>query len=126
LAVNELFVNLSPYRVDHRYFKVFVGAPAFVAPVLSKLFAVNDSLSVSIELNAYPIPHWNAVFHVEEELLHGDRFGSGMSGEPFLVSKKPAQGVGGLAAIIPLRVGRKRPGEAEHLATQFKKFRHGV
>ena len=65
--MNELFVNLSPKRIDHRYLKILIVAQAFVAPVLGKLFAVKDRLSIGVELNADLIPHGNAVLHIEEK-----------------------------------------------------------
>ena len=85
-------MNLSPYRIGHRYFKIFVVAEAFVAPVLGKLLAVDDRFGVSIELNASLIPHRNAIFHIEQKLLHGIDFGCGVSGEPRLVSEEASLG----------------------------------
>jgi hypothetical protein len=72
LPVNELAVNLPSKRVDHAYLKVLIVGEATVAPVLGKLFAVDDRLSVGAELNADAISHRNAVFHIKEKSLHGD------------------------------------------------------
>jgi hypothetical protein len=109
--VNELFVNLSPKRIDHRYLKVLIVAEAFVSPVLSKLFAVKDRLSVGAELNADLIPHRNAIFHIEEELLHGGHFGCGVSRQPRLVLKQITKRHSGFPALIPLGSDWKQPGK---------------
>ena len=69
--MNELAVNLLSKRVDHAYLKVLIVGEATVAPVLGKLFAVDDRLSVGAELNADAISHRNAVFHIKEKSLHG-------------------------------------------------------
>ena len=69
--MNELAVNLPSKRVDHAYLKVLIVGEATVAPVLGKLFAVDDRLSVGAELNADAISHRNAVFHIKEKSLHG-------------------------------------------------------
>jgi hypothetical protein len=69
--VNELAVNLPSKRVDHAYLKVLIVGEATVAPVLGKLFAVDDRLSVGAELNADAISHRNAVFHIKEKSLQG-------------------------------------------------------
>src|SRR6478752_2189152 len=71
LAVDKLPMNLAPERIDHGYLQVPVVSQAFVAEVLGKFFAVSDRFRICLELNADSVPHRNAVFHIEEKLLHG-------------------------------------------------------
>jgi hypothetical protein len=67
--VNELSVDLSPEGIDHGNLKVFIIAQTAIPPMLGKLLGVRDCFRVCIELDADAVPHRNAVFHVEEELL---------------------------------------------------------
>jgi hypothetical protein len=70
LPVNELAINLSPKRIDHRYLKVLVVAEALVAEVLGNFFAMPDRFGICLELDPNCIPMRDAIFHVEEKLLH--------------------------------------------------------
>ena len=70
LAVNELAVNFASRRVYHGYLEVLIVAKAVVAEVLRKQPAVSDRFDVAVELDSDPVPHRNAVFHIEEECLH--------------------------------------------------------
>jgi hypothetical protein len=63
-------MNFTPQRVDHGYLKVLIVAQAVVAPMPGKLFGMDNSFRIRLEFNADPVPHWNAVFHIEEKLLH--------------------------------------------------------
>jgi hypothetical protein len=87
LPMNELAVNLSAKRVDHGYLQFLVVSQAAIAHVLCKLFAVLNRLSVARELNADAVPHRNAVFHIEEELLHGWSILGCVGCHPSLTSK---------------------------------------
>jgi hypothetical protein len=69
--MNELAMNLAADRVDDGYLQFLVVSQAAVADVLRKLFAVLDRFGVARELNADAVPHRDAVFHIEEKLLHG-------------------------------------------------------
>jgi hypothetical protein len=69
--MNELAMNLAAERVHNGYFEVFIVSQAAVADVLCKLLAVQDRFGVALELDANQVPHRNAVFHIEEECLHG-------------------------------------------------------
>jgi hypothetical protein len=69
--VHELAVNFSPERINYSYFKVFVVAQTAVAYMLCKLFAMDDRFGIALELNADPVPHRNAVFHIKEKCVHG-------------------------------------------------------
>jgi hypothetical protein len=71
LAVNKLAINLSPAFVDDRYLKFLIVPQAVIAKILRDLLAVLDCFSVRVEFNADPVSHRNAVFHIEEILLHG-------------------------------------------------------
>jgi hypothetical protein len=115
--VNKFAMNLPSKRVNHGYLKVFIIAEATVAPVLGKLFAVNDRLSVGAELNANLIPHRNAVFHIKEKLLHGDHFGCCccVDCQPSLGLKQLTKRHSDLSAIISLRSRWKRPGKPQHV-----------
>jgi hypothetical protein len=70
LPVNELAVNLSPKRIDHRYLKVLVVAEALVAEVLDNFFAMPNRFGICLELDPNDISMRDAIFHVEEKLLH--------------------------------------------------------
>jgi hypothetical protein len=52
LAMNELAMNLSTKRVDHRYLKVLIVGEAIVAKVLIKFFAMHDCFGAGHEFNA--------------------------------------------------------------------------
>jgi hypothetical protein len=75
--MNELAINLSPKRVDYRYFEVLIVGEAVVAKVLSKFLAVHDRFGAGHEFNACAVSHGNAVLHVKEKCLH--------SGQPCFV-----------------------------------------
>jgi hypothetical protein len=81
LAVHELAVNFASRRVDHGYLEVLIVAKAVVAEVLRKHPAVRDRFNVAAEFYSDPVPHRNAVFHIEEECLHCPRLGTGSSRE---------------------------------------------
>jgi hypothetical protein len=68
--MNELAMDLSPATVNDRYFKVLIIQQAAIAEVLCKLFAVLDSLLVILKIDADPISHRDAIFHIEKECLH--------------------------------------------------------
>ena len=70
LPVNELAINLSPKRIDHRYLKVLVVAEALVAEVLGNFFAMPNRFCICLELDPNYISMRDAIFHVEEKLLH--------------------------------------------------------
>jgi hypothetical protein len=72
-------MNFASKRVYHGYLKFLIVSEAAIANVLRKLFAMDDCVSVSLELKADTVSHWNAVFHVKEKGLHGyfTCFGSG-------------------------------------------------
>jgi hypothetical protein len=124
--VNKLAVNLPSKRVNHGYLKVLVVAEATLAPVLDKLFAVKDCLGVGVKLNANLVPHRNAIFHIEEKLLHGDHFDCCVGCQPSLVLKQLTKRHGDLSALIPLRSDWKQPGKPQHLAARVNKIRHGL
>jgi hypothetical protein len=71
LPVNVLAMNLATGRIDYRYLKVLIVAQASFAEVLSKHFAVLDSLQVAFKVDPDPVSHRHAIFHIEEEFLHG-------------------------------------------------------
>jgi hypothetical protein len=71
LPMDELAMNFSPERVHHGDFKVLIVAEAAIANMLCKLFAMDDRFGIALKLNADPIPHRNAVFHIKEKCLHG-------------------------------------------------------
>jgi hypothetical protein len=70
LPVNELAINLSPKRIYHRYLEVLVVAQALVAEVLGDFFAMPDRFCIRPELDPDGISMRDAVFHIEEKLLH--------------------------------------------------------
>jgi hypothetical protein len=70
LPVNELAINLSPKRIDHRYLKVLVVAEALVAEVLGNFFAMPNRFGICLELDPNCIPMRDAILHIEEKLLH--------------------------------------------------------
>jgi hypothetical protein len=68
--VDELAVNLASEVVDDRYLEVLIVVQAAVAKVPGKLLAVRDGFQVSFEVDPDPVPHRDAVFHIEKEFLH--------------------------------------------------------
>jgi hypothetical protein len=68
--VNELAINLAPKRIYHRYLEVLVVAQALVAEVLGDFFAMPDRFCIRLELDPDGISMRDAVFHIEEKLLH--------------------------------------------------------
>jgi hypothetical protein len=88
--MNELTVNLATKRVDHGYFKILIVAQAAIAEMLRKLFAVDNRFGISREINTDAVPHRNAIFHIEEKLLHGRSILDCVSRQPSLTLKQPA------------------------------------
>jgi hypothetical protein len=70
LPVNELAINLSAKRIYHRYLKILVVAEALVTEVLGNFFAMPDRFRICLELDPNGISMRDAVFHIEEKLLH--------------------------------------------------------
>jgi hypothetical protein len=70
--MNKLAVNLSADLVDNQYFKFLVIPQAVVVKILRHRFAVRDRLGVRFKLDADAVSKWNAVFHIEKELLHDE------------------------------------------------------
>ncbi len=68
--MNELAMNLSPKRIDHRYLKVFIVAEALVAEVLGNFPAMPNRFCICLELDPNCIPMRDAILHIEEKLLH--------------------------------------------------------
>jgi hypothetical protein len=68
--VNELAMDFPSSRVDDGYLKVLIVAQAVVAEMLRKLFAVRDSLKITVEIDPDPISKRDAILHIEKELLH--------------------------------------------------------
>ena len=68
--VNELSMNFAPQRVDHGYFKVLIVAEALAAEVPDNFPAVLNCFGLCIELGPDYIPVRDAIFHIEEKLLH--------------------------------------------------------
>jgi len=68
--MNELAMDLSAAAVNDRYFEVLIIPQAAIAEVLCKLFTVLDSLQVILKIDADPVSHRDAIFHIEKECLH--------------------------------------------------------
>jgi len=68
--MHELAVNFASRCVDDGYLEVLIVAEAVVAEVLRKHPAVRDRFNAGAEFQSDPVPHRNAVFHIEEESLH--------------------------------------------------------
>ena len=68
--MNVLAMNLTSKRVDNRYLKVLIIAQTVVTKVLSKLFAMEDRIGVGFEVDPDPVSEWDAIYHIEKELLH--------------------------------------------------------
>jgi hypothetical protein len=75
--MNELAMNLPAERVDHGYLEILVVGKAFIGKMPCESFAMRDGIGAGFELQSNPIPHGDAVFHIEEEFLH--------SGQPWFV-----------------------------------------
>jgi len=70
LPVNELSMNFASHRVDHGYLQVLVVPEALVAEVPDNFTAVRDRFRLCSKLGPDDIPMRDAIFHIEEELLH--------------------------------------------------------
>jgi hypothetical protein len=68
--VDELAVNLASEVVDDRYLEVLIVVQAAVAKVPRKLLAMCDGFQIAFEVDSDPVPHRDAVFHIEKEFLH--------------------------------------------------------
>jgi hypothetical protein len=90
-AVNKFAIYLAPKRIDHRYFEVLIVAEALVAEVLGYFSAMPDRFGICLELDPNRIPMRDAIFHIEEKLLHCDYLWGHQSGPPGLVpGEQPA------------------------------------
>jgi hypothetical protein len=125
-AVNKLAMNLATHLVDHRYFQFLVITQAVVTEVLRQFLAVNDRFSIALELNADPVPHRNAVFHVEEKLLHEGRSLIGVSRKPGRVAKQHAKRQFDLPMVIALWANRNGARVPKYLAARLDKIRDAV
>lgn len=66
--MNELAMDLSPAAVNDRYLEVLIVQQAAIAEVLGKLFTVLDSLQVVFKIDADPVSHRDAIFHIEKNV----------------------------------------------------------
>jgi hypothetical protein len=62
----------APKRIDHRYLEVLIVAEALVAEVLGNFSAMLNRLGICLEFDPNCIPMRDAIFHIEEKLLHCD------------------------------------------------------
>ncbi len=65
-------------------------------------------------------------FQARRQLAAPLRTLDGVSVQPRLVLEKPPQRRSDLPMLVPVRPGRHRARESEHLASQFDKFRDAV
>src|SRR5580704_90180 len=70
IPVDELSMNFASQRIDHRYLKVLIVAEALVTEVPDNFSAVLNGFGLCIELGPDYIPVRDAIFHIEEKLLH--------------------------------------------------------
>jgi len=68
--VNELSMNFAPQRVDHGYLEILIVAEALVAEVSGNFSAMLDCFCLCCELHPNQISMRDAIFHIEEKLLH--------------------------------------------------------
>jgi hypothetical protein len=71
--MNEFAVNFASERVDHRYLEILVVGKAIPVKVLCDDLAMRDRFGIGVEIQSNPIPHGDAVFHIEEKFLHGSQ-----------------------------------------------------
>jgi hypothetical protein len=69
MPMNELAMDLTAAAVNDRYFEVLIIPQAAIAEVLCKLFTVLDSLQVILKIDADPVSHRDAIFHIEKEMF---------------------------------------------------------
>jgi hypothetical protein len=71
--MNEFAVNLASERVDDGYLKILIVGEAFIEKMPCEGFAMRNRVGIGFELQSNPIPHRDAVLHVEEKFLHGSQ-----------------------------------------------------
>jgi hypothetical protein len=71
LTMNELAMYFAPRRVYDGYLKVSIIAQASVTKMLCQNSAMRYCIGIRLELDPDSISERNAVYHVEEKLLHG-------------------------------------------------------
>jgi hypothetical protein len=69
-SVNELSMNLTSQGVDDGYLKVLIVAETLVAEVLGNFFAMPNRFCLCLEFDPNCISMRDAIFHIEEKLLH--------------------------------------------------------
>jgi hypothetical protein len=122
--MNEFAVNFASERVDHRYLEILVVGKAIPVKVLCDDLAMRDRFGIGVEIQSNPIPHGDAVFHIEEKFLHGSQpwFQSALVcvvGQPILVPEQNPERHGNLPTLIPLGARRKAAGIAQNGAPFF-------
>jgi hypothetical protein len=75
--MHEFAVNLASQRVDDGYLEILVVGKAFIEKMLCEGSAMGNRVGIGFELQADPVPHGDAVYHIEEKFLH--------SGQPWFV-----------------------------------------
>jgi hypothetical protein len=75
--MHEFAMNLASERVDDRYLEILVVDKALIEKMLCEGSAMGNRVGVGFELQPDPVPHGDAVFHIEEKFLH--------SGQPWFV-----------------------------------------
>jgi hypothetical protein len=83
--VNEFAIYLAPKRIDHCYFEVLIVTEALVAKVLGNFPAMPNRFGVCVELDSHRISMRDAIFQIEEKLLHCCRLWGNQSGVPGFV-----------------------------------------
>jgi hypothetical protein len=76
IAMNELAMNLAAERINDGYLKILIVAQTIVSKFQSEDSTMGNRLGIRIEVDADPISHRDAIFHVKEEFLHEVILGS--------------------------------------------------
>ena len=74
--MNEFAVNLASQRVDDGYLEILVVGKAFIEKMLRECFAMRNRVGIGFELQSNPIPHGDAIFHIEEKFCMSVSLGS--------------------------------------------------
>jgi len=75
--MHEFAMNLASERVDNGYLEILIVHKTLIEKMLREGFAMGNRIGIGFELQSNPVPHGDAVLHIEEKFLH--------SGQPWFV-----------------------------------------
>jgi hypothetical protein len=123
--MNELAMNLATERIDDTNLKLLIVAQTIVAKFQSEDSAMGNRFGIGLELNPDPIPHRDAIFHIEKELLHCIAFARAFKRvgvQPMFVPEEQAKRRSGLSKLVSFQAARQEPGKSQNDAPFLDKL----